>query len=174
MSKNSNYFIMNKIKTHCKHGHEYTEENVYIRSSDGRQFCRVCRQIQRAKSKEKFKDDPHHILMDEQYRRDWVARVPDRERMRMLLNRYKITEEIYDRMLLEQDNCCLICHSEFVPDMRKHVDHDHACCPGVDTCGKCIRGVLCSTCNRGLGNFKDNPEFLVRAAEYLRTSKKDA
>ena len=30
------------------------------------------------------------------------------------------------------------------------IDHDHRCCPGSESCGKCIRGILCSSCNTGL------------------------
>lgn len=29
------------LKTHCKHGHEYTGSNVGVRS-DGRRYCRAC------------------------------------------------------------------------------------------------------------------------------------
>lgn len=31
-----------RVRTHCKHGHEYTEENTYIRP-DGYKECRICR-----------------------------------------------------------------------------------------------------------------------------------
>lgn len=40
------------------------------------------------------------------------------------------------------------------------LDHDHIT-------GE-FRGWLCLNCNHGLGKFKDNPETLLRAAEYLR------
>lgn len=50
---------------------------------------------------------------------------------------------------------CTICRG----DNRLTVDHDHET-------GK-IRGVLCNTCNRALGMFRDSPELLVRAILYL-------
>jgi hypothetical protein len=32
-----------------------------------------------------------------------------------------------------------------------------------------VRALLCPQCNHGLGNFKDNPELLVKAIHYLKT-----
>ena len=48
------------------------------------------------------------------------------------------------------------------------IDHDHNCCPGDHSCGDCVRGILCPDCNRGLGSFHDNIEFLKNAIIYLR------
>ena len=39
------------------------------------------------------------------------------------------------------------------------LDHDHGCCAGDASCGKCIRGVLCMACNIRLGMF----EAIVRS-----------
>lgn len=39
MVRNGNHF--NAAKTHCKHGHEFTPENTYIRPS-GYRTCRTC------------------------------------------------------------------------------------------------------------------------------------
>jgi hypothetical protein len=63
---------------------------------------------------------------------------------------------------------CVICGAT---DRKLHVDHDHDCCPrattGSVTCHKCVRGLICGPCNRGLGMFGDSPENLRKAAEYL-------
>ena len=34
------------------------------------------------------------------------------------------------------------------------IDHDHNCCPEESSCGKCIRGVLCQSCNTMLGSYE--------------------
>jgi hypothetical protein len=68
-------------------------------------------------------------------------------------------------MLVRQGGGCAICRRDNGKRLLA-VDHDHACCPGERTCGKCVRGLLCDGCNHGLGKFRDDPELLRRAAEY--------
>jgi len=46
-----------------------------------------------------------------------------------------------------------------------HFDHDHRCCK--KGCPKCFRGVLCSSCNLGLGLFKDDPDRLSAAIDWV-------
>lgn len=53
---------------------------------------------------------------------------------------------------------CIICGDE----SKLVVDHDHQT-------GK-IRGMLCNHCNRGLGHFRDSPQLLEFAAQYLYAS----
>jgi hypothetical protein len=76
---------------------------------------------------------------------------------------YGIDKETFDKMLQTQNNKCEICGTEFDLGIKwrsPHVDHDHAT-------GK-VRSLLCQKCNLGLGNFQENPNFLVKAAEYLK------
>lgn len=83
--------------------------------------------------------------------------------------KYKLSQEDFDNMLKSQDFKCYICKSE---NPGKHgtfyVDHDHSCCPGQVTCGKCIRGLLCQRCNRALGLFRDDIPIITEALEYLK------
>lgn len=49
-----------------------------------------------------------------------------------------------------------------------HIDHDHAReLAGLPS----YRGMTCSQCNPGLGYFKDDPELLMKAAEYLLAAR---
>ena len=73
---------------------------------------------------------------------------------------YGILPHEYDQLLIDQDNKCTICKNNI--GYEAAVDHDH------DT-GK-IRGLLCSSCNKGLGFFKDNIDSLKAAAKYLEKS----
>jgi hypothetical protein len=82
------------------------------------------------------------------------------------LKRYGLTPEKLREMLEEQDFACAICSRSF-HEFTPHIDHDHKCCPSGTACGKCVRGLLCVDCNRGLGSFRDDPDLLHAAAVYL-------
>lgn len=89
----------------------------------------------------------------------------------ILKHRYGITLAERDAMLIVQDGCA-ICHT-WEPGGRDWcVDHDHDCCPGKRSCGKCVRGVLCFSCNVGLGAFHDSPQLMARAAEFINVSRR--
>jgi hypothetical protein len=87
-----------------------------------------------------------------------------RKAQQWYLTQYGISLEQYDAMLLGQGGVCAICGEKEKDKFRKRmsVDHDHAT-------GK-VRGILCSHCNHGLGNFRDNILFLQNAITYLNRS----
>jgi hypothetical protein len=74
---------------------------------------------------------------------------------------YGLSAGDYEAMLAAQDGRCAICRTNEWPGRhnKPHVDHDHAT-------GK-VRGILCTKCNNGLGNFADDPARLRAAADYL-------
>lgn len=101
------------------------------------------------------------------------TRLPVEERARRRrsthLARYKLTPEQYEAMVVAQGGVCAICGSA---ESKHHspllkIDHNRSCCPKDRSCGKCVRGLLCSNCNRGLGMFGDNPAVLRAASDYL-------
>lgn len=86
---------------------------------------------------------------------------PERYRAARLRHRHGISLAEWNALAKEQDHKCAICRNE---DKERHrrrlsVDHDHKS-------GK-RRGLLCSNCNKALGCFQDNPEFLANAIAYL-------
>lgn len=134
-------------------------------------------------------------LCEKHYKRKWRARNPqslarardysrtrrelqknsdpelysEQVRIRNLWANYKMTTEEYENLLEVQEHRCAICgrhESEF--EKKFAVDHDHACCTGRTSCGKCTRGLLCVNCNNGLGRFMDQAEILESALRYVR------
>jgi hypothetical protein len=86
----------------------------------------------------------------------WRERAPGY--MRQYL--YGLTPEAYAALLETQDARCAICRTD-TPGGKGgwHVDHNHA--TGL------VRGLLCTNCNQGLGQFADDPDRLRAAADYL-------
>ena len=103
------------------------------------------------------------------YQRAAKRRSYDRRKPYKIEWQYGITMERRDEMLAEQDGCG-ICHRPDPGARDWHTDHDHACCPGTKSCGKCVRGVLCRGCNTAIGLMNDDALLLVRASTYLEMS----
>jgi len=76
-----------------------------------------------------------------------------------LWSRYRITEDQFNEILAEQGGGCAICGCGDAPENKLSVDHCHR----TNT----IRGILCQACNKSLGGFRDDPEILSRAIDYL-------
>ena len=93
------------------------------------------------------------------------------------LKKYNLDMQTMQLMLTAQGGCA-ICHT-LDPGLNKwQADHDHSCCPvgpsGGKTCGKCLRGILCSPCNRMLGIVKEDKQTLLSAIQYLEKEKNDS
>lgn len=74
---------------------------------------------------------------------------------------YGLSVDEYEQMLAAQDNKCYICGTEEGYNGKKlYVDHCHS--------SSKVRKLLCQHCNSGLGMFRDNPELLIKAAEYVK------
>ena len=136
------------------------------------------------------KCDECRATIDQKAQRETEARRSERgsspwqaRRVRMLdyrrLVNYGIDRARYEAILTEQGERCANpgCRSESPGNKYDDVwsiDHDHSCCPGERTCGMCIRGILCSKCNLGIGMFSDDVARLLGAASYLTSHARRA
>lgn len=94
----------------------------------------------------------------------------NRDRMRIYAKRAKLKKnfgislEEYEAIVKQQECRCGICGGKDpggpVTNNFFAVDHDH------DT--KVIRGLLCFSCNTGLGHFRDDIRLLRKAVQYLQ------
>lgn len=86
------------------------------------------------------------------------------------LLRHKVSHE-YAKRLLHNSSCDICGMNMLDPTRRKRptlvVDHDHECCSGSYSCGKCVRGFLCASCNMALGQVGDRLETLRLFTAYL-------
>lgn len=118
-------------------------------------WCKACtnqwakdnKEVRSEKIKAYYEANKEEIL---EYKKNWHY-----------LKRYNLTLEELLTMKVEQNSRCKICgkHESETPRKSLCVDHNH-------TTGK-VRGLLCESCNQGLGLFYDNPDNLKNALEYL-------
>lgn len=92
-----------------------------------------------------------------EYTRKYVA-----VRKSILKRRFGLTLGTYEALLVKQNGVCAVC--ERLPEGRQlDIDHDHV--TGV------VRGLLCGSCNRALGQLKEDVVVVEALAGYLRAYK---
>lgn len=94
--------------------------------------------------------------------RAWRERNPEKMQAKTYartLRKRGLTKEQHQAMIVAQGNRCLICGGASTDGRALRIDHNHT----TDQ----VRGLLCNSCNLGLGKFKDDPAILRAAAEYL-------
>jgi hypothetical protein len=133
---------------------------------DGRQWCTTCHAELPFADFHRDKTAAHgHARMCRNCRKDL-----------RIAESYGIDAATYRQLLDEQGHACLICRK---PETATHqsgclrrlsVDHDHKCCPGKKSCGKCVRGLLCARCNSALGLVDEDLTVIASMAAYLNRS----
>lgn len=83
---------------------------------------------------------------------------------RSLLRRYGLTLDDYEALLLKQNGRCKICGTPTSGRVSGVflVDHNHST-------GE-VRGLLCSRCNVGMGNFDEDVTRLRRVIRYIKSN----
>lgn len=140
----------------CKKDLQVSSFNKSNRRDGYQTYCRECHNsIQR----DKYLNDPMAKVKRQIRAGRRKERDPLVQRKAELKRLYGITLEDYVEMFDNQNGVCAICKEECKTKNSLSVDHDHQT-------GK-VRGLLCNSCNGGLGLFKDNINILRKAIEYL-------
>jgi hypothetical protein len=98
---------------------------------------------------------------------EWIEQNPQL-RKQQRLRPFGLTLAQYQERLAAQGGRCAICGGVNANGADLAIDHDHRCCPRKDgCCGECIRGLLCNSCNLGIGQLGDDQDRILAAAAYV-------
>ena len=139
----------NTNKTHCNRGHEFTPDNIYLYK--GSRICIICNRDRSIKWASANKE-----LHNSHYRK-WYGTRKEYVRNYHYVKKYGITLKEYNALYSAQNGLCAICKTKYE---KLLIDHCHIT-------GK-IRGLLCDSCNVGLGRFNDNVNLVEAAFLYLK------
>jgi len=149
-----------KICRKCLERKPISEFNIHHGKTQTKDKLRnECRDCQKAHSK------AHYLTLDKEKerakRKKWYNNNRGKAHGGHLKRKFNLSYEDYQKMFEAQDGKCAICGTGNPGGRYDHfsVDHDHKT-------GK-VRKLLCTACNHGIGNFKDSPDLLRRAIEYL-------
>ena len=169
--------------TKCKNFKIFSDFHKYSKSPDGyKHFCKTC-----VREYDLAENDPKRVMPRKRqgqlthcrYCKEyldnskfWGNLTYCKECTKLVghsgnLKKYGMTMDDYMDMEEKQNKVCKICGKPEKYKKRLSVDHDHACCPGPTSCGKCIRGLLCSSCNTVLGQVNDDKVLLQKMIDYL-------
>lgn len=108
------------------------------------------RRLYRIRNRQRIKSEQHAWYMKHATTLKRAARVY------RLRTHYGLTEKQWEDLAIKQGGRCAICKKfRFL-----FVDHSHST--------RRVRGLLCNTCNRALGLFRDSSKLLKEALRYVR------
>jgi len=127
-------------------------QKKYRSSSKGREKRRLCQLAYRKTDKGK---DVQKSYAKSEKAQDYRAAYRKSERARAL------AIGVDPDFVPARPSVCVVC---VIPSNRTlTIDHDHS--TGM------FRGWLCTHCNSALGHARDNPDVLVKLAEYVRATR---
>lgn len=138
----------NSIGKDCRHCHKYKLYEDFHNNGEMRDgkssYCKSCATL---RSKE------------------WREENREKHKDTELRSKYGISLLDHVTMFTKQGGKCAICGvcEQDAPRNTLFVDHCHKT--------GSVRGLLCHHCNSGLGHFKDDPDLLLTAENYLKERK---
>lgn len=136
-----------KVCCQCKQQKPYLDYYKDKKSKDGFAYC--CKTCKKKQEKQYMQTDKY---------KEKVRRTKWKQQG------INITYEQYLELFLKQNGSCAICGST-VNQFDKGMCVDH--CHNTNK----VRGLLCTSCNRGIGSLKDNIQLLQNAISYLEKYK---
>ena len=153
---------MKRVCTVCKEEKDLSEFYNHPTGKDGKTSrCKKCMNDYQRSRATYVQNHPKK----RKYRyKEYTPGTPEYRKNNQLRTVYGITLIKFRELLRRQGYRCAICgmHQDDLSSSL-HIDHCHTT--------KRIRGLLCRECNQGLGKFRDNPEFLKNAIEYLKNEE---
>ncbi len=119
-----------------------------------------------ARKRELYASDPAVREYYKSIARNWARDNPQGKKSQRI-RQYGLTIEQFHALLESQGGKCAICGFSDLsrPKLFPVIDHCHET-------GR-IRGILCSSCNHGIGKFKNDPGLLSAAIGYLTAGAMD-
>lgn len=142
-----------------EYGQKYRSKNKDRIREVRREWYLRNKKIVSAKGRERYCRHRDRIRTQSQKYRESNRDLVNRQKVARRLFKYGITIEQRDSLLQKQEGRCAICWSTI---SGRNVCVDHAHISGV------VRGILCSNCNVGIGQFKESTIRLQSAIDYLK------
>lgn len=154
-------------------GREKFEDSFYVKDRKTGRLSGKCKDCQKEVSR-KYYENNGEVMRERIYayqkanpevqaRARAKRKANGKRRLQDIRQNYGVSPSQYAEMLERAGGLCEICGRVPSEVSKKGpcVDHCH-------DSGK-VRGILCSPCNSALGGFRDDPEVLRKAIEYLET-----
>lgn len=136
------------------------------RENDQKQKAKERSKLWRLKNKQKHRE--YSLKYQKEHRIETNLKNNNWTKKNWLKIAYNITEDDYNNMLKDQNECCYICKFHISKlKVKLYVDHNHI----TNT----VRGLLCRNCNMALGTFKVDKEgtkLLKNAINYIQFKDK--
>jgi len=150
-----------KVATHCKYGHEFTEENTYTPPNTTKRCCVTCRR--RIVEEYNIRNKDKKNAKRRRWRKEFETSEMKRENN---LRWIGWSTEMFNSVFEEQNGLCAICKKALT--MEKKISGSRACADHEHIKPPKPRGILCANCNLGIGNLQDDPVIMQAALEYIR------
>lgn len=143
----------------------YQKQHYFDNNEQYKDYAIGHRDVRNKIRRERYANNTKYREEQKKLSIQYNAKNPLVKKRQRIKKAYGLSLEEFESMLKKQNNSCAICG--FKDDGNKSffpfVDHCHS--------SDIVRGLLCSKCNFGLGNFNDDIQLLKNAIKYLEDNE---